>query len=95
MANNIHSHNITLNANTGDYIEIAPYDDRRTTMLIHAEEGQPALRLYIGLNQPTDDTDAVHMKAGSQIEFTFSAPIGPIWARSDTAATSQVSLIHD
>lgn len=93
MGVNALSTSVALEANTGAYVQVVPFNRKRTFLFLHAEEANPAMHIVIGgVVAPTDNTRALHALAGVHINFTQNAPNGPVWARSHTGATTSISV---
>ena len=92
-ASNIKTGSTALEANTGDYVLLAEADASREAFLLRTPATGEDINLCIGHETPTD-ADSFVMKAGSSIDL-YTAPIGPIYARSNTTTVTTVYTVND
>ena len=91
-ATNAKSKQVAINGSAGAYVEVVPFDSTRQTLLINVT-GSEALNLTVGHEVPAD-ASAFPMAVGSQIDF-YTAPNGPVFARSATTTATSVAVVAD
>ena len=92
-ASNIKSGSTVLEVAAGSYVLLADKDTSRSTFLLRTPATGEDINLCIGHDTPTD-ADSFVMKAGSSMDL-YSAPIGPVYARSNTAVVTTVYTVND
>ena len=93
-ANNIRSSRPVAPLSTGAYQELLPLNTGRATFLLYIPSAGAAVNLVFGGDVPADDTAAFTMDAGSSMDLSENAPMGPVWMRAVAAATVDMFMLE-